>query len=129
MCVCALLQLVLKHDMARVIQCLLKFGGEKTRTAVFHELKGAYYHSWCKSRAAYIAHSSQNEGMGVIKWRFSNSLLVLEMRDGLGWEDAWFSNLLSYMYSTLCLIFLFFFQHLVGLGGRLGISIGTKHYT
>ena len=35
------LQLSLKHDTARVIQCCLKFGSPEQRTIVFTELKGA----------------------------------------------------------------------------------------
>ena len=35
-------QLALKHDGARVVQCLLKYGTEQIRGMVYKELKGEY---------------------------------------------------------------------------------------
>ena len=35
-------QLALKHDGARVVQCLLKYGTEQIRGMVYEELKGEY---------------------------------------------------------------------------------------
>lgn len=35
-----LLQLSVKHDTARVVQCCLKYGSRDQRTSLFNELKG-----------------------------------------------------------------------------------------
>ena len=36
------MQLVKKHDTARIIQCMLRFGAQDTRIAVYETLKGIH---------------------------------------------------------------------------------------
>ena len=37
------LQLIFAHDTSRVIQCLMKYGMQEQKDALFHELKGEYF--------------------------------------------------------------------------------------
>ncbi len=46
-------QLIFAHDTSRVIQCLMKYGTQEDKTAVFEELRGEDLHRTSFDKATF----------------------------------------------------------------------------
>lgn len=80
-----------RHDTARIIQCLLRFGAEDTRAAVLETLKGTYMY--------IIVLHVRREGEGINGWFLWGLYLIQIM--SLNYQNSSMPSLLSSLYLNI----------------------------